>query len=82
MSYFDEINNANFYSSLPEGFYSYPPPSQTFAVDTDGSNGQILADQAGQWNTVGQSGHMFGSPTNLQATTSCGECHSDCFIDW
>jgi len=82
MSYFDETNNANFYSSLSGGFYSYPPPSQTLPVDNDGSNDQIFADPADQWNTVRQSGPMFGSAASLQPTASFGECHSDCSIDW
>jgi len=81
MSYFDETNNANFYSSLSGGFYSYPPPSQTLPVDDDGSNSQIFADPADQWNTVRQSGPMFGSATSLQPTASFGERHSDCSID-
>jgi len=82
MSYFDDTNNANFYSTLSEGFYSYPPPSQTFAVDTDGANGQIFPDPTDQWNTVGQSGPTFGSSTSLQQTASFGERHSDYSIDW
>jgi len=82
MSYFNDTDNANFYSSLPGGFYSYPPPSQTFAIDTDGANGQIFADPVDQWNTIRQSGSMFGSPTSLQPSASFGEYHSYCSADW
>jgi len=84
MAYFNDTNNADFYSSVYGGFYSYPLPSQTFPIDTDGANGQIFADPADQWNMARWSGPMFGSQTGLhdQATTSFGESHSDCFIDW
>ena len=75
MTYFNDFNHASFYSSTSGGLYPHPPPSQMFAVDTEGANGQIYGSPADQWS-------MVGSPTSLRATDSFGEYPSDCSIDW
>ena len=80
MAYFNDPNNTDFYSSVSGGFYSYPPPSQTFAIDTQGINGQTYTDPTNPWSMVRQSGPMV-EPTNLWATANSGERHSDPFID-
>jgi len=80
MAYFNDPNNADFYSSVSGGFYSYPPPSQTFAIDTERTNGQTYTDPTDPWSMVRQSGPMV-EPINLWATANSGERHSDPFID-
>ena len=80
MAYFDNANNAGFYS-VSGGPYSYPPPNRTFAIDTEGANNQMFTDTTDQWIMVRGSGSMVGQPTSLQATASSSECHSDPFID-
>ena len=82
MTYFNDPNHASFYYSGSEGLYPYPSPTQTFAIDTEGANGQIYGGPADQWSMVRRSGPMVGSPTSLWATASFGERPSDCFIDW
>ena len=82
MSYFNDAENVDYYSSVAGGPYPYPSPSQTFAIDADGTNGQLYADPTDQWGMVSRSGPMVGSPTSLRAATSFGESHSDRSTGW
>ena len=77
MSYFNDADNDEFYSSVSRGFYSYPPPSRMFVVDNGGATGQMNNDPTDQWRMVRRSGPMVGSPTSLRANTSLGERHLD-----
>jgi len=82
MSYFNDAENVDYYSSVSGGLYSYPSPSQTFAIDAEGTNGQLYADPTDQWGMVSRSGPMVGSPTSLRAAASFGEPHSYRSTDW
>jgi len=82
MAYFNDANHASYYSSVSGGVYSYPSPSQMFAIDTEGANSQTFTERANSqtftnpidpWSMVRRSEPMIGSPTSLRATASPGD---------
>jgi len=82
MAYYNDASNADHYSFVPGGAYSYQSPCQTFVTETERTYEQIYTGPTDQWSVVRQSGPMIGSSTSLWATDSFGEHRSGRFIDW
>jgi hypothetical protein len=73
MAYFNNTNNANFYSTSfafgePD---AYPFLSQMSATEEVDGN-QTYGSLADRWGMVDRPGPMVGSPANLRATASHG----------
>ena len=82
MAYSNDADNTSYYSSVSGGLYPYPSPNRMFAIDTEGTNGQLYADPADQRGMVRRSGPMVGSPTGLRTEASFGERRSGHFTGW
>ena len=82
MAYFNNINNADLYSTSfvfgePDAYPFLSQLSATEEVDVSQTYGSL----ADRWGMVGHPRPMVGSPTSLRATASCGKRHCSLFID-
>ena len=78
MTYFNNINNANFYSDSPGMFEAYPFWNQTLAIEEANAGVQRTFDSG--WGGDVQPGLVAGSSTGLRAESSFGKYR--CSFSW
>ena len=77
MAYFNNTNNADFYSTSSGSgeFDGYPFLGQTPTTTIEEANGQTHGIYADYWSTASQPGLAVDSSTNPPTTASYGKYH-------